>query len=163
MLRRRARNNPSQNSSGDPIMPAGRPRTVSFSEKEMRKLGEEMVAFVNKNKKTILHLCEWYTIEKGFTYNQWKTFIQKEEFIPYYEQALRIVGLKYVDKNSNVRDGISQRWQRLYFGDLREIEDRDAEENEARKASALKSEARAIEEERLKVLEEVQRNKKKLK
>jgi hypothetical protein len=143
-------------------MAGGRPRTVSFPENEMIVLGEQMVEFVKENKKTILHLCEWYTIEKGFTYNQWKTFIQREEFIPYYEQALKIVGLKYVDKNSNVRDGISQRWQRIYFGDLKEQEDSDANDAELRKASALKSEARAIEQERQKVLDEVQRNKRKL-
>ncbi len=144
-------------------MPAGAPRTVSFSEEEMIALGKEMVEFVKKNKKTILHLCEWYTIEKGFTYNQWKTFIRKEEFVPYYEQALKIVGIKYVDKNSNVRDKISDRWQRIYFGDLREVEDEDANNNELRKAAALKGEARAVEEEKQKVLEEVNRKKRKLK
>jgi hypothetical protein len=137
-----------------------RPRAFSFSEKEMIELGKEMVAYVKKNKKSILHLSEWYTIEKGFTYNEWKNFIVKEEFFPYYEQALKIVGLKYIDKNSNVRDGISNRWQRIYFGDLREREDRDCDAEAARKASVLKSEAKAIEEERLKVLEEVQRNRK---
>ena len=140
-------------------MSAGRPRTVSFTEKQMIELGEEMVVFVKKNKKTILHLSEWYTIEKGFTYKEWKTFIQKEEFLPYYEQALKIVGLKYIDKNSNIRDGISNRWQRVYFGDLKENEDETADADAARKASALKSEAKAIEEEKLKVLEEVLRNK----
>jgi hypothetical protein len=144
-------------------MPAGRPRVFSFSPEEMIALGEEMVEYVKKNKKTILHLCEWYTIEKGYTYNEWKNFIQKAEFFPYYEQALKIVGLKYVDKNSNVREGISQRWQRVYFGDLKEQEDSDADTNELRKASALKGEARAIEQERQKVLEEVQRSKRTLK
>lgn len=140
-------------------MAGGRPRTVSFTEKEMIAMGKEMVKYATAYKKTILHLCEWYTIEKGFTYKEWKTFIQRQEFIPYYEQALKIVGLKYVDKNSNVRDGISQRWQRVYFGDLKESEDLDADANEIRKAKSLKNEAKAIEEERLKVLEEVQRNK----
>jgi len=140
-------------------MPAGRPRTTSFSVEEMIALGEEMVAFVKKNKKTILHLSEWYTIEKGFIYREWKTFIQKEEFLPYYEQALKLIGIKYVDKSSNVRDGISNRWQRVYFDDLREKEDIDADANELRKASSLKGEARAIEQERQKVLEEVQRKK----
>jgi hypothetical protein len=110
-----------------------------------------------------LHLSEWYTIEKGYTYNEWKNFIQKEEFLPYYEQALKIVGLKYVDKNTNVRDGISQRWQRVYFKDLKEQEDEDADAEVVRKATALKGEARALEQERQKVLEEVQRNKRKLK
>ena len=140
-------------------MGVGAPRTVSLSEIEMIVLGKEMVNFVRYNQKTILHLSEWYTIEKGYTYNQWKTFIQREEFIPYYQQALKMVGLKYLDKKSNVRDSISQRWQRLYFGDLREIEDSDANDNELRKASALKRETRAIEEEKLRVLEEIDREK----
>jgi hypothetical protein len=142
-------------------MAGGRPREFSYPPEKMIELGEEMIAYVKKNKATILHLCEWYTIEKGYTYNEWKTFIQKPEFLPYYEQALKIVGLKYVDKTSNVRDSISQRWQRIYFGDLREGEDKDADDNELRKASALKGEARAIEQEKIKVIEEVQRSKRK--
>lgn len=144
-------------------MPAGRPRTISFSPDQMVELGKEMIEHVKKHKKTILHLCEWYTIEKGFTYKEWKTFIQREEFIPYYEAALKIVGLKYVDKTSNIRDKISDRWQRVYFPDLKEQEDRDADDHELRKAASLKSETRAIEEEKLKILEEVQRNKRPLK
>lgn len=139
-----------------------RPRSMSFSQEEMIELGKEMVEYVTENKKTILHLSQWYTIEKGFTYNEWKTFIQKEEFLPYYEQALKIVGMKYIDKNSNVRDGISNRWQRIYFGDLREGEDIDADAEAARKASALKGEARAIEEEKQRVLDEIQREKREL-
>ena len=140
-----------------------RPRTVSFSDEEMVKLGEEMVAFVEKNKKTILHLCEWYTIHKGFMYKEWKAFIQIESFLPYYEQALKIVGLKYVDKNSNVRDGISQRWQRIYFGDLKEGEDQDADDNELRKAAAAQRETRANAEATAAVLDEIQKNKRELK
>ena len=143
-------------------MPGGRPRDVSFSPDEMIELGQEMVDYVTKNKKTILHLCEWYTILKGFTYKQWKTFIQRSEFIPYYEQALKIVGLKYVDKNSNVRDGISQRWQRVYFGDLKEQEDQDANDEAARRAANLKADAKAQEEEKQKVLDEISRCRKSL-
>lgn len=139
-----------------------RPRSFSFSEEEMVALGIEMVEYVKKNAKTILHLSQWYTIEKGFTYKEWKTFIVKDEFLTYYEQAIKLIGLKYVDKTSNVRDSISQRWQRIYFGDLREGEDADADAAELRKASALKGEARAVEEERQRVLDEVQRSKREL-
>ena len=144
------------------MMGGGRPRQFSFPPEQMIELGKEMVAYVKQNKNTILHLCEWYTIEKGFTYNEWKNFIQKEEFFPYYEQALKIVGLKYVDKTSNVREGISQRWQRVYFGDLKEQEDQDATDNELRKAAALKGEARAVEEAKQEVIEKVQRGKREL-
>jgi hypothetical protein len=136
-----------------------RPRKFSLSKEEMIDLGIEMVDYVKKNEKKILHLSEWYTIEKGFTYNEWKNFIQKAEFFPYYETALKIIGIKYVSKTSNVRDSISQRWQRIYFGDLREGEDADAEAKELRQAAALKGETRAIEEERQRVLDEVNRAK----
>lgn len=142
-------------------MTSGRLRTVSFSDEEMIKLGKEMVAYVKANQKTILHLSEWYTIEKGFIYNEWKTFIQKEVFLPYYEQALKIIGLKYVSKTSNVRDSISQRWQRIYFGDLREREDEDANATELRKANALKGEVSATTRQVQAVLAEVDRNKRK--
>lgn len=102
-------------------MPAGRPRTVSLPKEEMIKLGKEMVKWVKENDP--LHLSEWYTIEKGYTYNEWKTMHVAPEFFPYYEQALKIVGRKYLDKNSNIRDGISHRWLRVYFKDFKEEED----------------------------------------
>ncbi len=116
-----------------------RPRATSFSPEEMVELGKEMIEWISK-KEDILHLSEWYTIHKMFTYKEWKSFIQKQEFIPYYEQALKIVGIKYLDKTSNVRDGISQRWQRLYFGDLREDEDQTIDEEYSRKLKLLQEE-----------------------
>ena len=107
--------------------PVGRPRTVSYSEEEMIALGKEMVKWVKEHPE-ILHLSEWYTIEKMFIYKQWKCFIQCEEFLPYYEVALKLVGRKYLDKESNVRDSISQRWQRSYYQDLTEREDQDKQD-----------------------------------
>lgn len=103
----------------------GAPRTVSPVPDDMIALGEEMVIWVELNKDSILHLSEWYTIHKMFTRKQWDTFKDRQEFIPYYERALAIIGKKYLDKNSQVRDGISQRWQRVYFKDLRDQEDAD--------------------------------------
>ena len=90
----------------------GRDRSVSLSPAKMKELGQEMVDYVTENQKTILHLSEWYTIKKRFTYNEWKTFYQRPEFKPYAEQAAKIIGMKYLDKNSNVRDGIAHRWLR---------------------------------------------------
>ncbi len=121
-------------------MAGGRPRNFNFPTEKMIELGQEMISWIKENEKTVLHLSEWYTIEKGFTYNEWKMFIQREEFFPYYEQALRIVGRKYLDKTSQVRDSISHRWQRIYFKDLREEEDKDKDEDLERKlkiASAI--------------------------
>lgn len=104
-------------------MVAGAPRTTSLPPEEMIALGKEMVHWVELNNP--LHLSEWYTIHKGFVYNQWKKFIEKEEFRPYYEKSLRLVGKQYLDKNSNVRDNSAPRWQRVYFPDIKEVEDQD--------------------------------------
>jgi len=108
------------------VHPGGRPRTVSFSEEEMIDLGKEMVEWVKQNDP--LHLSEWYTIEKMFIYEEWKTFIQRKEFIPYYQRALKIVGKNYLHNNGKVNPGISQRWQRVYFKDLKEQEDQDLDD-----------------------------------
>lgn len=123
-------------------MTAGAPRTTSFPPEEMIKLGQEMVQWV-KDHPEILHLSEWYTIEKMFTYNQWKKFIEKEEFRPYYEISLKIIGRKYLDKTSNVREGISQRWQRSYFQDLTEREDQDSDEEAERRKSSTNNDVSA--------------------
>ncbi len=58
---------------------------------------------------------------------------------------------------------IAQRYLRLYDPELREQEDKDEGDKELRKAAALKGEARAVEQEKQKVLDEVQRNKRALK
>ena len=73
---------------------------------------------------------------------------------------MKLVGYGYLDKDSAVDVRLKDRWQRVYFKDLKESEDDDADAEAIRKANALKTEAKALEEERLKVLEQVLRNKK---
>ncbi len=142
-------------------MAGGRPRTVSFSAEEMIALGEEMIEWIKTNKP--IHLSMWYTQEKDFTDEQWDTFRKCPEFFHYYTKALKLIGYSYLDKDSNVDVRLKDRWQRVYFKDLKHQEDQDANDNELRKAAALKGEARAVEQEKLKVIEEVQRSKRKLK
>lgn len=105
-------------------MVMGRPRTVSFSPEEMIALGEEMVEWVKINKP--IHLSIWYTQEKDFTDAQWDTFRKCPHFFHYYTKALKLVGYSYLDKDSNVDVRLKDRWQRVYFKDLREQEDEDA-------------------------------------
>lgn len=139
-------------------MPAGRPRDVSFEPEEMIALGEEMIAWVALNP-SILHLSQWYTIHKGFIYKEWKAFIQIPEFLPYYEKALKMVGIKYLDKESNVREGASHRWQRVYFPDLREEEEETKDAESARKVKEAKAgtpEERAKADEIVKQLDKLQ-------
>lgn len=104
-------------------MAIGRPRTTSFPPDEMIKLGEEMVEWVKKNNP--IHLSQWYTLEKGFIYNEWKKFIEKEEFRPYYEIAIRYTGIKYL--NGTIDKGIANRFLGVYFSDLRDYEHEEVE------------------------------------
>lgn len=142
---------------GHPDYGGGAPRTVSFSKEEMIALGEEMVKWVKENKP--IHLSVWYTQVKDFTDEQWDTFRKRPEFVHYYTKALKLVGYSYLDKDSSVDVRLKDRWQRVYFKDLKAQEDADAIAEAERRSSALKSEAKAIEEEKQKVLDEVQRNK----
>lgn len=142
-------------------MTAGRPRTVSFPPDDMIALGEELISWLDDNPDT-LHLSQWYSRVKHFTFKQWDAMTQLPEFLPYYEQALQTVGLQYLDRRSNVRDGISQRWQRLYFRDLRKHEDADADAEAMRRANALKAESAADQAERQRVIAEIERGKQKL-
>ena len=103
---------------------AGRPRLVSLPPEEMEKLGQEMVEWVKINKP--IHLSMWYTQEKDFTDEQWDAFRKCPEFIHYYTKALKLVGYSYLDKDSNVDVRLKDRWQRVYFKDLKEEEDETA-------------------------------------
>ena len=101
-----------------------RPRTVSLEPDTMIGLGKEMVAWVKQNKP--MHLKEWYSIEKQFTRSEWDTFKRRDEFVIYYEQALSIISIGYL--NGTVAPAIAQRFLRYYFHDLREQEDQDAQD-----------------------------------
>lgn len=105
----------------------GAPRTVCPPPEDMIALGKEMVQWIKDHPQT-LHLSQWYSFEKFITDKTWDTMRKKEEFIHYYEVALKMIGMNYLDKDSKVRDGISQRWQRVYFKDLKRQEDEDAQE-----------------------------------
>lgn len=118
---------------------AGAPRVVSRPPDEMIKLGKEMVEWVIKNDP--LHLSQWYTIHKEFMYHEWRTFIKCPEFLPYYEKALKLVGIKYLNgEDKRIKEGISQRWQRTYFGDLVEREDEDFQKDIDRKKQLIEFE-----------------------
>lgn len=100
----------------------GAKRTHTPQYDDLIAFGEEMVEFFEKNPHT-LHINQWYCRIKGVIYKDWKAMIQKPEFIPYYERAASIVALNYVDKTSNMREGASQRFLRVYYKDVRDCED----------------------------------------
>ena len=116
-------------------MVAGRPRTTSLPPEEMIALGEEMVKWVIENKP--IHLSMWYTQLKDFSDKEWNAMRQIPEFLHYYTKALKLVGYSYLDKDSNVDGRLKDRWQRVYFKDLKEQEDQDAQDKVDRESKSL--------------------------
>ena len=144
-------------------MAGGRPRTSVPEKEELVKLGQDLLEWASSKAKGELRCrwCEWYAKRHFFIRAQWKRMLDTEEFRPYYEAAQTYLAEKWID--GTINQSIAHRQLRIYDPELREAEDKDAEANELRKAAALKGEARAVEEEKLKVLEEVNRHKRKLK
>jgi len=144
-------------------MAGGRPRTSVPEKEELIKLGEDLLSWASEKKKGELRCrwCEWYAKKHFFIRKQWKRMLDTEEFRPYYEAAQVFLGEKWID--GTIHQSIAQRYLRIYDPELREQEDADENDKELRKAAALKGEARAVEQAKQEVLEEVNRNKRKLK
>jgi hypothetical protein len=117
---------------------AGRPRTTSFTPDEMINLGQEMILWLKEHPETV-HLKEWYSIEKMFLYNEWKTFIQRPEFVPYYELALAMISLKYIKLDSGIEPSLKHRFLRSYFKDIKDQEDQDKDDDVIRQKSAAEA------------------------
>lgn len=141
---------------------SGRPRTCIPQTKELIELGKDLVEWASskhKNGEPIrVRFCDWYT-DRGFIRKQWELFRDLPEFSWYYEKARSLMAIRYVD--GTVNQSIAHRYLRMYDPELRDDEDVDADAAELRKARALKNEAKAVEEEKLNVLAEVQRHKRK--
>lgn len=140
-------------------MPAGRPRTSIPEKEELIALGEDLLSWASQKVKGELRCrwCEWYAKKHFFIRAQWKHMIEKPEFRPYYETSQAYLAEKWID--GTINQSIAHRYLRIYDPELREQEDKDAEAAELRKAAALKGEARAVEQEKQKVLAEVNRSK----
>lgn len=94
----------------------GRPRALTLPPDDMVTLGKELVNWVKTN--DALHISAWYAIEKGYTDNEFDAFVSKPEFKRYYEIAQKVIGMKYLDKRSNVRESLSG-WATIYFKDYK--------------------------------------------
>ena len=151
-----------QNAKG--CLTSGRPRTSSPCKEDLIELGEDLVKWASdktKREEPIrVRFCDWYT-DRGFIRKQWEDFRIKPEFSWYYERARTLLGLRYVD--GTVNQSIAHRYLRIYDPEVRDSEDADSDAEVIRKASALKSEAKAIEEQKQEVLQEMARNRREIK
>lgn len=143
-------------------MGIGRPRTCIPDDEELIRLGEDLLQWASEKKKGELRCrwCEWYSRKHFIIRKEWKRMLDTPTFRPYYEAAQTFLAEKWIDGTINA--SIAHRYLRLYEPELREIEDADADAEAARKANALKSETKAQEEEKQRVLDEIQRNKREI-
>ncbi len=121
----------------------GRPRTVCPADDELIALGEEMIEWIRSNPNA-LHVSAWYSCEMFITRTTWDTMCDKPVFIPYYELALSIISQRYLHKDGPVKEGISQRWQRVYFRDLRKQEDKDKDDDVLRQKAVAEGVAEDV-------------------
>lgn len=137
-----------------------RPRTAVPEKEELIELGKDLVSWASEKKKGELRCrwCEWYAIRHFFIRIQWKLMIEKEEFKPYYENARAYLCNRWLD--GTINSSIAHRYLRIYDPELRDAENEDADDNEARKARSLKTETAAIETEKQRILDEINRSKK---
>ena len=146
---------------GHPSYGGGRPRTESPSKEELIELGKDLVKWASEKQKKgeaiRVRFCDWYT-EQGFIRKQWELFKDLPEFSWYYEKARSLMALRYID--GTVNQSIAHRYLRMYDPEVKDDENEKAKFEAELRASALKSETQAIEQEKMKVLEEVQRKKK---
>lgn len=113
-------------------MPAGRPRNAEpLSEEETIKLGQELVAWATyadtpKPKKTDKRVCmsSFYSLKKMILRKDWKTIVQRREFLPYYESAQAALAENI--NNDMVKEGYGNRYLRLVQRDLVEEENEHA-------------------------------------
>lgn len=115
----------------------GRPRTTCPTDEELEALGAEMIEWISKN--DCVHVSEWWAIENMILERIWEVMIQKEVFLPYYTKALKMIGRKYLKADTCVEPRIKDRWQRVYYGDLRKQENQDKDDDVIRQKSAAEA------------------------
>ncbi|HSX38122.1 MAG TPA: hypothetical protein VLE95_04745 [Chlamydiales bacterium] len=102
----------------------GRPPNCGFSNHELLVLGEELLLWMeqtDENGTEVVHLSEWYSAIKHIPRSQWKSLIQRDCFLPYYEKAMDWLGVKLL-KNKNLPVAYGSRFLGIYFREIREYE-----------------------------------------
>lgn len=100
----------------------GRPPNCGFTNDELLALGEELLLWMgqmDEAAKEIVHLSEWYSEIRQIPRSQWKSIIQRDCFLPYYERALNWMGVRLL-KNKSLPTAYGSRFLGIYFTEVRE-------------------------------------------
>ena len=125
------------------VHPGGRPRTVSPSPEECIKLGEDLVKWATEPTSEFRCLVgQWYSLKHGMTRSDWKTLIQRSEFVPYYNQAMQALAVKAID--GTMEKSFGHRYIRLYDRELIESENEQAKIDADLKKSELQQPQKVV-------------------
>lgn len=107
-------------------MAAGRPRTVSPEPEECIKLGKEFLEWAAKEdpENPRFRFAQWYSIEKMMPRKKWKTLIQSDQFLPYYESAQAYLAKRCMDPKV-IDKSFGHRYIRMFDRDVVESENEE--------------------------------------
>lgn len=103
-----------------------RPRKVAPQPDEAEALGQDLLLWATE--KTEEKRCTWsvwYALRHGMVEAHWKALKQLKEFLPYYEMARAALAQKM--HSEVLKEGIAQRYLRMYDRHLCAQEDKDIE------------------------------------
>lgn len=110
-------------------MAGGRPPNF-FTSEEVTELGKDLLAWVESNEgKSTLIWVDWYWDKHQLFRQDWKSLIQRPEFLPYYQMARQKLARNIV-LNDDIPQSYGNRYLHLYDDTVLEheeaIKDRDA-------------------------------------
>ncbi len=89
-------------------------------DQDIHVLGKELLDWLD-DQKEFWHLSDWYYGVKKMLYTQWKSIIQRPEFLPYYKTAVKKMGTLMM-KNKDMPTAYGSRFLAIYFEEVRELE-----------------------------------------
>jgi hypothetical protein len=107
----------------------GRPPNPGFADKDLIDLGEELLRWMKKvddEDLPIWHLSEWWSQIKNIPSTQWDSITRRDCFIGYYNKAKYWMGVKMIS-NKDFPQSYGNRFLRIYFADVRELERQDVD------------------------------------
>lgn len=121
-------------------MAGGRPPKL-FTAEEVHILGQDLLQWIEseESKKTIIWV-DWYWNKHQMFRSDWKSLIQRPEFLPYYELARQKMASN-ITFNDKIPQSYGNRYLHKYDDQLQDFEEANRDKEAARKKSSITSEA----------------------
>jgi len=113
-------------------MVRGRPPKL-FSKEDCEKLGKDLLHWVQNEGSSKIAWVDWYCIKHHMFRGDWRALVQREEFLPYYEPARKIM-VSNLMQNKDLPQSYGNRYLALLDDELLDheesIKDRQAKRDQ---------------------------------